>query len=41
LWGDNQLLSSLIGPLRYRPIEETLEWMYATAVASSETRRVL
>lgn len=37
LWGANQLLSSLIGPVQYRPIEETLGWMYATAIASPET----
>lgn len=32
LWGDNRLLDSLIGPVCYRPIKETLNWMYSDAV---------
>ena len=34
LWGGNERLKTLIEPVRYRPIEETLQWMYSSALAS-------
>ncbi len=34
LWGDNQKLHELIGPMSYRPLQETLAWMYQTSQAA-------